>query len=201
MLCCACLLCIRGVLSGQSDIAVQVGGQQCFVQTVSLSSTSFSYSIQAKALTLSSGCDASLINVSPLYIEGTCLPPKPRNDQVECSDAMYAAEGPGSVDGTQVSVEDEDAACNKAASTGVRDVVSLEGDENTKVDSGYVNNGVSYTGYVYIQNNCPSTSGTASIMLYISQSDIDGTYSEDIVSTQYDDSTITYRTYSTSWPG
>jgi hypothetical protein len=201
----SCSMLIVGVSSNQVDVSVQVSGQSCFTQPLDFSSSSsspsFTYSVGVDSEVVPSGCDASLINISPLYIKGTCISPKPRSDDTECSDEDYAADGPSEGEGSQVSVNDESAACNKAAgddTTGVMTLQSASG-VGVVVDSGYIYCGISSVGFLYVQNNCPESTGTVSLMLSVTYSTLtDSCYSE-YIDYPYANSTNPYERHNSSW--
>ena len=202
-----CILLIASVSANQADISVQVSGESCFTQPIDFSSSSsspsFTYSIHVESEVVPEGCNAALINISPLYIKGTCIAPKPRSDDTLCADKEHEADGPSNGEGTQISVNDESAACNKAAGNDIVGVMTLQSASGVGVvvDSGYVYCGISPTGFLYIQNNCPESTGTAELMFSVAYSTLKDACYYDSIDYPYGNETSVYDVKNSTWSG
>jgi hypothetical protein len=110
------------------------------------------YSYQASisgAISLPTNCTADLINVSNFFVDGTCIKNNYNNEKQGCSNS------------TQITATNTKASCAAVYSDTTK-YKTLSSIENGKVfNDAYNLCANAYTGYFYVENNCPSDSGEA----------------------------------------
>jgi hypothetical protein len=147
------------------DLRESVPGETCFVQPLTFSSRAFSYEVRVtNASGVAPGCDPSSISLSPLVMERTCL--FPGNNDRTCSNSSLAAGGTTNSAGASFPITDSTAQCNVAVDY-QSTKLSTASAAGVTVDRGYVYCAPTNTGFLYMQNACPASTGASTFMLSV----------------------------------